>query len=80
MAKNNETFNLETALNELEKIVVEMENKDTNLDKALTLFEKGIGLSRQCQNALEKAEQKIQILQQTHGNETLTDFLPEEEK
>ena len=60
--KEKNTFNFETALNELNTLVEEMEHGDLDLEKSLQSFEKGIALIRNCQTALKEAEQKVQIL------------------
>ena len=64
----------EDAVSELESIVEKMEKGDLPLDEALTLFERGVGLAKQSQNALNKAEQRVQILMQSQQGDTLTDF------
>ena len=46
----------------LEQIVGKLEQGDLNLDDTLKLFEEGIGLSKQCQQQLEEAEGKVEIL------------------
>lgn len=59
--------NFETNLKQLEKVVETLESNELELDKALKEFETGIKLVKSCQDALNKAEQKIQIL--TKNNE-----------
>ena len=54
--------NLEKSLADLEKIVAQLEDGDISLEQALKQFEKGVKLSRDCQTALQAAEQKVQIL------------------
>lgn len=54
----------EQSLKSLEDIVNKMEHEALPLDKALTEFEKGIKLTKDCQKILETAEQKIEILTQ----------------
>ena len=54
--------NLEKSLADLEKIVAQLEDGDISLEQALKQFEKGVKLSRDCQTALQTAEQKVQIL------------------
>jgi exodeoxyribonuclease VII small subunit len=61
---------LEKSLAELEKIVATLEEGDIPLEQALKQFEKGIKLSRECQTALQSAEQRVQVLM--NGN--LEDF------
>ena len=54
--------NLEKSLADLEKIVAQLEDGDISLEQALKQFEKGVKLGRDCQTALQAAEQKVQIL------------------
>jgi len=61
---------LEKSLAELEKIVATLEEGDIPLEQALKQFEKGIKLSRDCQTALQSAEQRVQVLM----NDDLEDF------
>ena len=61
---------LEKSLADLEKIVTTLEEGDIPLEQALKQFEKGIKLSRECQTALQSAEQRVQILM----NGDLEDF------
>lgn len=65
MTKKNPDF--EQALVELEQLVDKMEAGDLKLEQALEHFERGIKLSRQCQQALEQAEQKVQELTLQQG-------------
>jgi len=52
----------EASIEELEKIVEALEKGECNLDDAVKLFENGVKLSKECHEALDKAEQKIKIL------------------
>ncbi len=67
-------FNLEKSLAELEELVEELESGDLPLDKAMKKFEAGIKLTRGCQSALKEAEQKVEILLKSAGDEQLEDF------
>ena len=49
------SVNLEKALNELEKLVEEMEQGNLSLEESLKRFEKGISLTSDCQQALQNA-------------------------
>lgn len=60
MADNKENF--EKNLKELEEVVRSLESSDVTLDEMLSLFEKGITLTKSCTSQLDKAEQKISIL------------------
>ena len=53
---------LEKSLEELEALVVRLEAGDLPLEQALKEFERGVKLTRQCQAALQEAEQKVEIL------------------
>ncbi len=55
-------IDLEKALSELEEIVTQLEAGDLPLEKSLKQFERGIRLSRDCQSALQDAEQRVQAL------------------
>lgn len=52
----------EDALNKLEKIVSKLEEGDLPLEESLRLFEEGIRLSRFCNQKLDEAEKKVEIL------------------
>ena len=54
--------NFESSLDALEKIVRELEDGDLPLEKSLELFEQGVRLSRECQERLNQAERRIEIL------------------
>lgn len=56
------TASFESSLAELEALVDRMEKGDLSLEQALTDFQRGIELSRNCQQALKSAEQQVQIL------------------
>ena len=59
---NSEAPDFEKALAELETLVDKMEQGDISLEESLSCFERGMALTRQCQEALKQAEQKVQIL------------------
>ncbi len=54
-----EKFDFNAGIDELERLVKEMEQENLNLDAALKNFEKGITLVKKCQKELIIAEQKI---------------------
>jgi exodeoxyribonuclease VII small subunit len=55
--------NFEQAITELEAIVSAMERDDLPLEQALSNYERGVKLLRQCQGTLAAAEQKIRVLE-----------------
>ena len=52
----------EDSLNKLEKIVSQLEEGDISLEESLKLFEEGIRLSRFCNQKLDEAEKRVEIL------------------
>jgi len=72
--KRNETADFETALKELEGLVDKLEQGDLNLEASLAAFERGIQLTRTCQEALTQAEQKVEQLVNQGGQEQLAPF------
>ncbi len=70
MADKKQTF--ETSLKELEKIVRRLEEGDLPLEDSLKLFEDGVKLSRECQERLNQAERRIEVLlKDENGNPKL---------
>jgi exodeoxyribonuclease VII small subunit len=55
-------FDFEQAMAELEGVVARLEQGDVPLEDALKAFERGVTLTRACQEALASAEQKVEIL------------------
>ena len=52
----------ESAMEQLETLVSRMESGDLSLEESLEAFEKGVHLTRFCQDQLQKAELKVQEL------------------
>lgn len=52
----------EEQIEELEKIINELENGNLNLDDSVVKFEEGMKISKECNKMLENAEKKITIL------------------
>ena len=68
----------EKSLQELEELGEKMEQGDLSLEESLQHFEKGVQLSRACQQALKEAEQKVEILMQKNGQEETAAFNSED--
>ncbi len=64
----------EKSLQELESLVEQMESGEQSLDDSLKTFERGVQLTRECQQALQQAEQRVQILLEKNGTAELTAF------
>lgn len=67
-------FDFEKALKELEQLVEKMEEGNLSLEQSLQHFERGVALTRACQQALQNAEQKVQILLSDEGQQALAAF------
>jgi exodeoxyribonuclease VII small subunit len=68
----------ETSLEELERIVRELEQGELPLEKSLELFEQGVKLSRECQDRLNQAERKIEVLMRDNqGHSIVKPLAPE---
>lgn len=57
-----EGLNFEASMTRLEEIVSLLERGDAPLEQAMTLFEEGAGLLRECTRQLDEAEQKVTLL------------------
>ena len=62
MTNKKEEINFESALTELEKIVLKLEDDSINLEESVQSFEAGIKLVKQCQKQLKDAELKVNKL------------------
>jgi exodeoxyribonuclease VII small subunit len=72
--KKPESLSFEQSMQELETLVSKMEQGDLPLEDALQSFERGIQLARHSQQKLKDAEQKVQILTNQNGQQTLDVF------
>ena len=52
----------ENSLDELEQLVEKMEQGEMSLEDSLAAYERGVGLYRRCQTALEQAELRVRLL------------------
>jgi exodeoxyribonuclease VII small subunit len=68
------SYPFEASLEKLEKLVEQMEEGDLTLEESLKTFEEGIRLTRECQQALAAAEQKVKLLIEENGQITAADF------
>jgi len=76
MAEQNTPVDFEASLAELESLVEQLESSELSLEQSLSAFEKGIKLTRQCQQALTNAEQKVQVLMEENGQSQGYAFQP----
>ena len=67
----------ESCLEELEKVVKELESGDLPLDRSLDLFSRGMQLSDSCRKQLEEAETRVEMLIRKEGTYQPEPFKPE---
>ena len=64
----------EASLDALEQLVGRMEGGDMSLEDSLAAYERGVGLYRRCQQALEAAELRVRLLTDPQQPETARPF------
>ncbi len=74
-AKPAESF--ETCLDELEKVVKELEAGELSLERSLELFERGMNLSEICRKHLEEAETRVEMLVRKEDKMAAEPFRPD---
>ncbi|WP_166268538.1 exodeoxyribonuclease VII small subunit [Marinobacter caseinilyticus] len=73
------TADFEKSLNELEALVRDLEQGELSLEQSLTAFERGVRLTRECQQALKSAEQRVeQLTERSDGTLEARPFNPDE--
>ncbi|SHK72273.1 Exodeoxyribonuclease VII small subunit [Marinobacter antarcticus] len=69
----------EKSLDELETLVRNLEQGELSLEQSLTAFERGVKLTRACQQALKSAEQRVeQLVQSDDGTLETRPFSPDD--
>ena len=76
-AQPSPVLSFESCLDELEKVVKELEAGDLPLERSLELFEKGMGLSETCRKQLEEAETRVEMLIRKESKIQPEPFRPE---
>jgi exodeoxyribonuclease VII small subunit len=71
-------IDFEKSLGQLEQLVGQMEVGDLSLEESLKAFEAGVKLTRECQQALNEAEQKVTLLMEKDGELVSKPFDTEE--
>lgn len=70
----------EKAMEQLEKIVQDLESEGLPLEKAIKMFEEGIKLSKYCNQKLEESEKKVsQLMESSDGQLDEIDLNPADE-
>ena len=68
--ENPKDIDFESALNELEALVEKMEQGELSLEQSLEHFERGVRLTRHCQQALEQAKLTVNELLSSNSCDT----------
>lgn len=77
-ASTTSIADFEKSLNELEGLVRDLEQGELSLEQSLSAFERGVRLTRECQQALKSAEQRVeQLIQQDDGSLETRPFNPD---
>ena len=71
-------IDFEQSLGQLERLVDQMEEGDLLLEESLKAFEAGVKLTRECQQALNEAEQKVTTVMEKDGELVTEPFDAEE--
>lgn len=74
MSFENKEMSFEQALARLEQIVKSLEGGNVPLEDLIKLFDEGTGLVKLCTERLDKAEEKVRLLQMKDGVLTEEDF------
>ncbi len=78
MPRKKKEPDFEQSLGDLESLVAQMEQGDMSLEESLEAFEQGVRLTRECQQRLAQAEQRVQVLMEQNG-EVVAEPLKSEE-
>lgn len=70
-------LSFESCLDELEKVVKDLEAGEMPLERSLELFEKGMNLSESCRKQLEQAETRVEMMVRKEGKWQPEPFRPE---
>lgn len=71
---NKEAPTFEDSLEELERVVEKLEEGELSLDESLVQFQRGMELSKQCQQALDEAQLKVDVLLNPEDPESAQPF------
>ena len=76
-AEPSAVADFEASLDALEQLVGKMEAGGKSLEESLAAYERGVGLYRKCQAALEQAELRVKLLSDPLDPATAEPFQPD---
>ena len=71
MMSTKKQLTFEQAMDELETIVTKLEEGDVPLEEALSIYQKGVELSKICHDKLQHAEKQMATIMTDKGEEPL---------
>jgi exodeoxyribonuclease VII small subunit len=72
---NKEDISFEKGIERLEQIVADLDQSNVPLEQALDLFREGIELVKNCNNLLDSAEAKVEVLLKDNYGQLVTEKL-----
>nr|WP_186338924.1 exodeoxyribonuclease VII small subunit [Mariprofundus sp. NF] len=66
--KETDELSFEQALEQMTSLVAKLESGELPLEESVAAFEQGVKLSRRCESLLDKAEQRLQVLNSSEDN------------
>jgi exodeoxyribonuclease VII small subunit len=72
---NKENISFEKGIERLEQIVADLDQSNVPLEQALDLFREGIELVKDCNNLLDSAEAKVEVLLKDNDGQLVTEKL-----
>ena len=76
-AEASPVADFESSLDALEQLVEKMEHGEMSLEESLAAYERGVGLYRRCQQALEQAELRVRLLSDPVDPDSAESFQPD---
>ncbi|SDH51304.1 Exodeoxyribonuclease VII small subunit [Alteribacillus persepolensis] len=77
MADDQAQVSFEEAMSQLESIVEKLEEGDVPLEKAISMYQEGMNLSKTCHEKLQRIEKQMDRIVEDDGE--IKPLLPEEE-
>lgn len=77
MSSTDSIKDFEASLQALEEIANKMEQGQLSLEQSLDAFEQGVKLTKDCQNTLKNAQQRVSVLTKSDTGFQLDDFQEE---
>lgn len=60
--QNGQELTLEESFEQLEELLCRLENREITLEESFSVYQQGMELLKNCNNKIDRVEQKMQIL------------------